>query len=914
LWRALTNDGGRCHKAAIRRDFLRAASRGELDRAGLPRRISGFGIPFLPPLHLEVFNALSSLIDVHIFLLDPCREYWADLFSEKTAARFSHRSGTRGVDPAGLHIEVGHPLLASTGRMGAEFLGRILDLPEAVTIERFQEPGEDTLLHCLQSDILNLRDRGADGERTPLTNEDRSVQIHSCHGPMREVEVLHDQLLDLFERFPGLEPRDIIVMTPDIEAYAPYVTAVFDSRESDLRIPYSIADRSPCGTSPSVDAFLRILGMHGGRFGAAEVVDLLEQDAIRRRFGLETGDMGLIRGWVEGARIRWGLDAKDRLSHDLPPFDDNSWRVGLDRLMLGYAMPGGKTDTFHDILPYDHVEGEQARVLGRFVDFAENLFEEVRALDGKRDIERWAADLRNLVSTLFMHDDDTEWEAGLIDDAFEEMLTLSAASGFEGKPGLEVIRAWLAERLGHVPMSAGFLTGGVTFCAMVPMRSIPFRVVALIGMNDGAFPRQSRPLGFDLMAEHPLPGDPSRREEDRHLFLEALLSARDVLYLSYVGQDIRDNSESPPSVLACELLDTVSRGFDSPDGGDAGEHLLTKHRLQAFSPAYFKRGDELFSFSRDDFEAVRAMLEGEGKRGPFITTPLPDPSEIPSEVTVDDLCSFLSNPSRHFLGRRLGARLRGLEAGLDECESFSLSGLDRYQLGQDMVRWRLEGRDLEDCFVAVRASGVLPPGEPGRTAYRALAGEVESLAKRVKSLLGDKPPTILPVDLNFGKTRLTGGVTGVRDRRLVRFRMASIKPKDRLCAWVEHLALCAAMGDAAAGTCVVGTDGVVRFTPVAEAGVFLSDLLSMYLEGNNRPIPFFPESSWAYMGRAGKDPAAALKKAADVYAGGNYSRGESEDPWIGACFRRVDPIDGEFEDWARRVLEPLIAAQEGGGS
>ncbi len=229
------------------------------------------------------------------------------------------------------------------------------------------------------------------------------------------------------------------------------------------------------------------------------------------------------------------------------------------------------------------------------------------------------------------------------------------------------------------------MTGGMTFCAMLPMRSIPFRVICLLGMNDDAYPRQTKPLGFDLMARNPRPGDRSRRNDDRYLFLEAILSAREKLHISYVGQSIQDNSIRPPSVLVSELLDYIEEGFEVP-GEKILEHIVTKHRLQAFSPEYFRKKGKLIQL----FPGESARPHGRSwiltkKERRFITRGLPEPSEEWKTVDVNQLCRFLTNPAKFLLTQRLGIYLEEEEALFDETEPFEVKGLEKYQLEQELV-------------------------------------------------------------------------------------------------------------------------------------------------------------------------------------------------------------------------------------
>ncbi|RPI04232.1 MAG: exodeoxyribonuclease V subunit gamma, partial [Zetaproteobacteria bacterium] len=392
LWRELVESVGGSHRVRVQERVLAALAATPVPGSVLPTRLSLFGIPTLPPSQLAVFARLAEALEVHLFLLNPCRQFWAEIRSEREIAR---RVTDR--DPRELYFETGNSLLASCGTQGRDFLGLVLDC-DPHEAGAFEEPGEDTLLHCLQTDILHLQNRGEHGvPRNPIRSDDRSVQIHSCHSPMREVEVLYDHLLALFEADPALEPGDVAVMTPDIEAYAPFVEAVFGTAEPDRRIPFSIADRRQRAESPVATAFFSLLEIVESRFGADQVLGLLEIEPVRRRFGIAEADVAQIRDWVRETGVRWGVDGESRAALDLPATSEHTWRAGLDRLLLGYALPARGRRLFAGILPYDEVEGAPSRVLGLLCSFAEALFAARDGLARRRPISEWADALLNLL-------------------------------------------------------------------------------------------------------------------------------------------------------------------------------------------------------------------------------------------------------------------------------------------------------------------------------------------------------------------------------------------------------------------------------------------------------------------------------------------------------------------------------------
>jgi exodeoxyribonuclease V gamma subunit len=922
LWRELVKGNQKGHRAALGKAFFETVrdSSGALE--GLPERVSVFGISALPRFYMEVLAGLSSLHQVNLFLMNPSREYWGDIATDWTIQRAISGRDTQERSVEELHLEKGNSLLASMGTLGRDFFEMVNDF-DCRESGSFLHPGEDNLLGCLQSDILNLRDRQQDlKDRKTISGDDRSVQIHSCHGPMREIEVLYDQFLHMFEQDSALMPKDILVMTPDIESYAPYIQAVFDApSEGARKIPISIADRSIRRESELIDTFLAILDLCGGRFGAPQVVSVLESPAVQRRFGLTEKDLDLIRGWVRDTGIRWGIDDESRRKMGLPPFPENTWQAGLDRLLLGYAMPGQGEKMFEDILPYDHIEGSETLILGKFLEFASELFHHVQSLTRPRTLDEWSRTLTGLLERFLMPDEDTEREMQALRRMLNGLGSVQEISVFDEEIDIRAITYHLGNSLAREGFGYGFMTGGVTFCAMLPMRSIPFKIICLVGMNHDAYPRQSKPLGFDLIARHPRPGDRSRRNDDRYLFLEALLSAREKLYISHVGQSIRDNSAIPPSVLVSELMDYIEQGFRMP-GKEIAGHILTKHRLQAFSPEHFKESEKLFSYSEENCRAAQWLLEDREPPMPFISRGLPVPEEKWKTVDLIDLYRFFANPARFLLNRRLGIQLEERASLLEEREAFEIKGLERYLLEERMVESKLEGWDLKDLFSPTRASGRLPHGTVGRCLYEGLSQGVERFVEKTVSYMQGRPLEPLEVDLKISGFRLRGRIDAIYPERLLQYRYARVRSRDRLKLWIHHLALNSLKADHYPRiSLLLGLDHNNRkehvwaaweYLPVEKGEEILERLLEIYWAGLRKALHFFPESSWVYIhmllerNRAHGD---ALEIARNNWAGNDFTRGEREDAYYELCFGNTDPLDSEFERIAEEVFTPFLAHQ-----
>lgn len=907
LWRQLVRRSEAAHRVRVQEQFSQALASGAFDQQRLPERVTIVGVAALPPLYLDLLAGLAAYVDVHWFLLDPCQEYWGDIRPERDIARLGEE-----IDPEEAYLAVGNPLLASFGKQGRDFLDLLYAYPR-VEWERFIEPVGDALLSVLQADILHLRERGTvECPPLPLLPDEGSLQIHVCHGPMREVEVLHDRLLALFEAQPDLRPSDVIVMTPDIATYGPLIEAVFGSAPRERWIPFSVADQGVRVENPLVEVFFELLDLGGGRFDAAQVLALLEAPAVRRRFELSEDDVERIRSWVRDAGIRWGIDANVKSTWDLPATAEHTWRAGLDRLLLGYALPGEGREMYADILPYDEVEGSEAQALGRLQSFTEALFGLDAQLRERRPLAAWVAALTGVLEQFFIAREREENQLQLLRDALAALNEHAELAEFAEPVALSVIKAALRREVEMAEDQPGrFLGGGVTCCAMVPMRSIPFPVVCLIGMNDDAYPRPHRPVDFDLMAQRFRRGDRSRRQDDRYLFLETLLSARRCLYISYVGQSIRDNSALPPSVLVGELLDTVNRSFERPDGRRASEPLIIRHPLQAFSRRYFSGDGRLFSYAREWVEASRHAGRGEQETVPLLTEELPEAEPAFRAQTLESLARFFKNPARWLLRERLGIRPEQSEEALATREPFVLNRLENYQLTGQMLDLYLDRRPAAEIERVMRASGALPHGQVGECVFAQSQARVARFAGRLGRVLPGRRTDWLNLDLALGEFRITDRLSGLTPNGWVGYRLAGMKAADYLNLWLHHLALNVM---APAGVPLqshwIAEDKEVILEPVTEPEPLLRGLLDLYWEGSRRLVHFFPKSALAYVLQLQKESNSekAARIARNAWEGSEYQEGSAErdDPYYQLAFRDMNPLDTEFEALALMVFEPLF--------
>lgn len=942
LWRALAAAAPDSrHTAALAREFAQRIAQESGPIPGFPVRVSLFGISTLPPLYLRVLAALGERVDVHLFMLTPSRQFWGDLQSSRDVLRrrATEPARAQAVDDL-LASADRNPLLASMGHVARDFqqlLESTVDYVETEDDLYRAAPEIGTMLATLQADVLELRYRHAGNQDAPplvLAPHDDSITIHACHGPIRELEVLHDQLVALFESDPGLQARDVVVMMPDVEEYAPLIDAVFGGESHDRpAIPYRIADRSTRSSDEVVDAFARVLAILNGRMTAPEVLDVLSLDLVRARFDISADELTQIRAWVAEAGIRWAVDDDHRATVGQPPFRENTWRFGLDRLLLGYAMPG--PEMFREVLPFDDVEGSSTEILGKLVDYCETLFGFRDRFRERLAVDTWHRELLRLLEAMVLDDEDNAPQHQALREAFADLADDAATAGFSDQVPLDSIRGLLEAAWQRGGSKRGFLSGGVTFCQLTPMRSIPFRVVCLVGMSDGAFPRSPQPLGFDLMAASPRVGDRAPRDDDRYLFLEALLSARDHLLITYVGQSIQNNRTLPPSVLVGELLDTLEESFyveGAAEDGAVRERLVLRHPLQPFSPRYFRGAAEprIFSYSAAHCEAARRLSLPRSPAPPFLQGPLPRDEEA-RVVTVDELARYFMRPAQVFLERRLGLYLRDEGDDLEDREPVWLEGLDKWSLGDRLLDRVLAGDSLETALPSVRGSGTIPLGAVGTITFSEQSRVATAIGALASSWKTGTRLDGLAIDRQLDDSRITGSLDQLWPSAQLVAQFSRIGDNKELGLWVRHLVLCW-LAPAGYPTCSVlagrapkgSAPAAMRFEPVADPEHHLRVLLKLYWLGQEVPLPFFPDAARKYAATL-EDPdspdldEAALARARGAFENDWGTPGEAHDAHVRQLFGDRDPLDPayrpfepppgdypSFADMARIVLCPML--------
>ena len=871
------------HHLAMKASALRAKvahlrASGERPPVDLPPRICLFGISTLPPFFLDLFQSLDHICDLHLFVLCPSNVYWADIRSKREIARALRQREREGKETSTttLHLEEGNPLLASFGRLGRDFQV-VLEGSELQAgyedVEAFDDPAENSsaMLHVLQSDILNLRHRGqGEDERSApqltMDKKDTSIRVHACYGAMRQVEALRDEIITRLEADPSLEPRDIVVMTPDIERFAPLIEAVFGDLGSTPKIPVRIADRPVGKENPVAEILARIMAMTDARLTGPEVLDLLSLEPIQRNFKLLEIDLALLETWVKESGIRWGIDAEDRERVGQPGANGaNTWRFGLNRMLLGIAMPGGDTETFMGVLPYDEIEGGDALGAGRLADACEALFGVITLLRDRRrrSPQAWVGILKTLVTDLVSLPDNDAWRIQQVHELLDDISNEADLAKCSRAITFQAMRALVTSRLNHSQRASGFVTGAVTFCAMVPMRSVPFKVVVLMGMDEDAFPRKQRRVDFDLTTQRPRLGDRNPREEDRYLILEALLAARDAMVIIYSGHDSQTGALTPPAAPVDELLDVLEESFEGARKG-----IVQRHPLHAFSPTLFgvsvaadTLGQAIEPRSHDTrlVSAAKSMLANTSAPPVRFRGQLTSPGPL-KEVSIADLTSFFEHTAKCFLNKRLGLYLPKSDEGLDPREPLNAGNdLNKWGLRQAALMHRLAAHDAstEELYRRSALSGGLPLGDAGRIDHDMLMQAIPNIVDTGEMLSERGALTHIDVDMPLDGTRLVGRINNIRGQGGPRVVMSvSTKGhKYNLRLWLYHVIRRAFERDSEPTRSFLvcrGTKSGVERTTLGltmssdAARDYLAMLIDYFRMGQQAPLLFFPSTSFVY--------------------------------------------------------------------
>lgn len=848
LWRAVRKRIKGLHSAELGLRFIKEGDVFGGVKNFLPERVHVFGISSLAPFYLSVVERLSEYVNIHLYVFSPSSEYFGDL---------RHGLGSNV-------YEATHPLVLCFGKLSRDLQSLLLDVEsrhpfgeEKDLYADFTETLEatdrkPTMLELLQSDMLHLMLPPTPHEVEP---DDDSIRIHACPTLMRQVEVLRDDLLHLLNSDVTLQPHEIVVMCPDIEQFSPLIEAVFGEHPDEKRgfppIPYSIADRDPWKENPFAVLITSLLEVANGRAKASEVLDIISMEIVRDRFRITPDDLARIRYYIKEARIRWGLDEEHKTNILGVKSDECTWRFGLDRLLLGLAVPQGAM--FGRVVASDASGSVTSETLQKFYDVLAVLLPTLNRFRVPKTLDVWVEEVAKIIEDFVPHENvEFEQDAQAVFAALKEVEERAQKVGFKRELEPKAFSALLGRCMSQHGGSWGLLTKGITFCKLVPLRNIPFKVVALLGMDDGTFPRKGTEISFDKTAQNPKIGDRNSRDEDLQMFLEAILSARKHLVITYTSLDARTKKPLPPASPVSQLLDILEQTFKVKGQSEAKtavrKLVYKEHPLQPFSPQNFFH-DNPWSFNARYLEASRMLLGGGAKA----RTPFENPilvKESPKSLTLGQLEDFLVHPQKHFL------RFHGFvptveDYRLDEDEQVVVEPLQRYLLRDEVLQHLISHAERDKILPKLIRQGDMPIGRIGRAVFDAdLAESAETLLEEIKDCLMVEPQKIAGT-IQIGDIKLFGELE-LLNHDYVYWTVGSLKEKRVLRAWVRHLWLLCVGGDYSGNTVLLGltkregkrsVQKALLLKPQETPSELLGILVDLYFKGLEFPVPFFVRSS-----------------------------------------------------------------------
>lgn len=731
LWRAVRRRLGVSSASELMPTMLAQLRAGEIE-AMLPQRICLFGFGTLPTGVLSVARAVSAVREVHAFVRHPSQTGWST-----SPHRLAGSLQVRNALDVTSHVA--NPLLASWGRSSLEAVAVLngIDDIEQVPVSP-AVPEATTLLRAVQRGIrLDLEPQ----RHQVVAPTDGSLQVHACHGDVRQLEVLRDAIGHALVADPTLAAHDVLVVSPRLDAFAPLVESVFS--RGRLPLPVRVGDRSLTSADPLGDALVSILDAVSGRATLSQVLGLLQHESIRDRIGWDADEVEQVATWAADLGARWGLDTHHRVAWALPAeVSTGTWRSLVDRLLLGVAMPAPTARLgFGGMSPHDDIGTDEAVIAGELAEFVSRLVDAHRALAGSRPVGEWVDVLHGLVDSFLVESADEPWGRRSLHrllDSLEDAARINGATcavALHLSDMLRMLRRAIAERPGRLRLR----TGAVTVTSMVPVQAVPARIVCILGLDDGAL-RSGTFDGDDVLGLNQCVGERHPRYESRQLLLDAVASAGDRLLITCNGADLTTNKQVPFAVALVELLDVVDAiaGCRSIGEEEEADGVVVRHRRHGFNekalvPGGLVRGAAQ-AFTFDEAMLAAALARRATAAAPEVATTWELPAVYPETLDADLLVESIGRPARVYLQNRLDVRLPAEPSTEDEGLPLGVDALEFSALGRTLLDTRRRGGSSDDWKSAAVHDGALPPQALGTLVLDRVTAELDQLAALADSV------------------------------------------------------------------------------------------------------------------------------------------------------------------------------------
>ncbi len=905
----------------------------EIDTSNWPQRLSVFGISSLPPLYLDLLKFCSHFIPIHLFVLQPTDLYWADLRTKKQVLKASQKKSEnkRSEQPIfseQIDFDAGNPLLPAFGRQSQMFLDLLIDRDPQHNDSAFSEPEPSSQLASLQRDMFFIRNRSLEEDqidKEAFPAFDGSIEIHNCHSPRREIESLRDYIIKALHDDSSLSVSDFIVMAPDIQKYAPSIESVFEMPldGTELKLPYSIADESRSKQSSLAMAFVSVLSLPETRITSIDILRIIEHNSIRDRFRFSQQDLKNIKNWIRQSGVTWGWDADMRGARGAFATDRSTWREFRQRLGAGLALSSSKRALRLGVIPISGLEGDQASLAGRFLAFLSMINQWIIKHNSNLSLNDWRSSFADLLESIFFTTIEQESGRRIILDTIQE--AFPATCNDVSVTGKEATYLLIRE-LERESSRSGFLSGNITFCSLKPMRSLPAKIVCLLGLNHDAFPRRTYQDSLDLQKKQRRLGDRNPKEEDKQLFLEALLSARQRLRISYCGMSPVSDTVSPPSQVVAELMNYIDDAMKTSDSGLIDD-IVFNHKRQPYDETYFS-DERFFTYSQENAETINTLMnQGDGESLDEIYTsvnPVAASSELDS-ISIADFVARFTRPQKTFLQKTKQVRFYSEEEEPEDIDCLKLDGLRNYLLKREFAN----AIGLEEALDSVtqswlKAAKLLPPGKLGDIEFSDTLSVADTVARNWQGITRESAFVNTRVRIDGKSVSIFGNLfLDINRSKQAILLEGAFNARRMISCWIQHVMACKfleeARGEPVASliASIAEPEKMLEFSAPEDLSEHWNVLIKWFRSSLETPLEFFPETSYRYAAnlfkldleqREGKREEALRSATLHLKNTSAYSVASVDwDVYCDHCFDLEYLLGETFESISSELLFPLFA-------
>ncbi|MBN2801947.1 MAG: exodeoxyribonuclease V subunit gamma, partial [Deltaproteobacteria bacterium] len=880
LWREILNILGSNHQGKTGLLFFKTLKKGNYKKEDIgryihlqsdcctwmiPKRIYIIGVTSLSPFYLQTVVALSTVVEVSMFLPVLSREYFFE------GQNFKNREFSNGMWAiAGKTASVFHSLIA-------DYTGGI-DIIEKEIFEN--EYKNDSLLNLIRADAFNYAEVDSDVPLRKIKRDD-SIAVHLCHNQLREVEVLKDQLLNMIDE-DGIALEDIIVMAPNMGEYAPYVDAVLGSSAGHY-IPHNISDTGDTKLFGTFELVERLLNLSESPLYPEELFDILKIEQVHTSFNLSMDDVDVCYQYVKTAGIKGYLDSKNRAENNLAEFNESTWKFGLDRLLLGIAV-SCEDVVINKLTPVDVTEGKSALALGRFSKFCSTIFSFIGQCKKSKSGKNWGLAFTDILIEMTGRKDfeapgrkniiKSDTETAAVIEVLQSVTALIDKILPDEKIDYNVFKREFSKKI--ISRSKRFTGGGgVLFTSFTHLKGESYKLVYLLGMEEGKFPARSHNIKFDLIKLKPQKGGRDNVQDQRYMFFEAVMAAEKRLIISGSSLDLKHNMERPPAGVISDFFNYIDSTicFDNTEDLDTdnkkiSDEITLRHPLYSFSEKYFKGDKNYFTYNDsagDVFEELPERMmsgsqitgdnENEDSQKLFRDKAKNLATQEYSKLNIFDLLTFYKSPVNYFIANITGIKIENIEDSKESGDSDSFNGLDRWKVTEEILK-KLPQKNIDDIFNYLKAAGHIYPGARGKIITESSFVFASNIKKCADRWTMDVLKTRVDIELNIplfeNVISIVGTIENVYDDKIVEYSMTTLNASRLLIMWIKHLVLSLSNGRITKSV-LIGRDvknknaikSVIFSTPPNPAEI-LGWILEFFIYGQILPLSYLSEEAFYY--------------------------------------------------------------------